>query len=188
MRRRTALAFCAGLAGCGGLGGGAPLLTSDADDRAVPAGAALPFGEIAMTCGMATAQMGRAVASASGYTIYDSAPGGTAPRAHYIDGFSDGCARQFTAALVLTGDVETHELIRYAEPESARPYSATDAAYEAIKTAFCGTPRGASCGGRIDALSRRTVFVTAYPQFSDSRSWKEFLLHEGEVAAAGTES
>ena len=186
MQRWTALALAA-LAGCGATGG-MPLVTSEADDRAVPPGAALPFGEIATTCGVSPSALGRPVASASGYTIYDSAPGRTAPRAHYIDGFSDGCARQFTAALVLTGDAETHELIRYAEPESARAYSATDAAYEAIKTAFCGTPRGASCGGRIDALSRRTVFVTAYPQFSDSRSWKEFLLHEGEVAAAGTES
>lgn len=179
--------LCAALAGCAGLPtGGRPIVVSQADDRAVPPGAALPFGEIGTTCGLAPAQMGTAVARASGYTIYDSAAGSTVPRTHYLTGFADGCARQFTAALVLTGDVGTHEVVRYAG--APRPYSRTDTAYETIKAAACVVPSGQPCGARIDALARRTVFVTAYPQFSDSREWTEVLLHEGEVAAIGTES
>ena len=169
------------------MGGGTPLVTSDVDARQVGAGAGLPFGEIATTCGLPRGQMGQPVGTASGYTIYDTIPGSTAPRTHYIDGFTDGCARQFTAALVLTGDVGTHEVIRYSLSADQNPYTQADTAYEAIKQAFCGVPSGTPCGARIDALSARTTFVTAYPRFSDSDSWKEFLLHEGVVAASGTE-
>jgi hypothetical protein len=31
------------------------------------------------------------------------------------------------------------------------------------------------------------VFLTAYPSFSDSDNWVEYLLHEGVVADAGVE-
>lgn len=190
MKSFLAALGCCALVGCAGagLGTGTPLVTSDVDALAVGPGAALPFGEIATTCGIATADMGMPVAAASGYTVYDTAPTSTAVRTHYIDGFSDGCARQFTAALVLTGDVSTHEGVRYARTPAQQRYSETDTAYEAIKRAFCGVGTGEPCGSRIDALSRRTVFVTAYPQFSGSNSWKEFLLHEGTVAASGTET
>jgi hypothetical protein len=39
----------------------------------------------------------------------------------------------------------------------------------------------------MDALGQRTVFLTAYPSFSDSDNWVEYLLHEGVVADAGVE-
>ena len=185
----TAAAFAL-LAGCAGTGfGGAtgtPVLESDVDAAEAAPGAGLPFGEIERTCGVSAASVGTPVVSASGYTVYDSKPTSTGQRAHYVDGFTDGCLRQFTAALVLMGDVATHEAVRY-QAANRRPYSGPDTAYEVIKGAFCGVPSGQSCGARLGALGRRTVFVTAYPSFSDSDNWVEYLLHEGVVAEAGDE-
>ncbi|RYH01621.1 hypothetical protein EU805_13260 [Salipiger sp. IMCC34102] len=177
------------LAACDALpvGGGSPLVTSDADARRVGPAAGLPFGQIATTCELPRGQMGQPVATSAGYTIYDSLPGSTAQRVHYIDGFADGCARQFTAALVLTGDIGTHEVLRYSQSADERAYTQADTAYEAIKLAFCSAPAGTPCGDRIEALGQRTTFVTAYPQFSGSAEWTEILLHEGTVAAAGVE-
>jgi hypothetical protein len=176
----------AGCAGVGATGTGTPIMNSDVDIGQAAPGAGLAFGKIDTTCGVAPASLGTAVASASGYTVYDSKPTSTAPRAHYVDGFTDGCLRQFTAALVLTGDVQTHEGVRY-QASNTRPYSETDTAYEVIKGKYCGAPSGQSCGAKIDALGRRTVFLTAYPSFSDSDNWVEYLLHEGVVADAGAE-
>ncbi|WP_394153627.1 hypothetical protein [Loktanella salsilacus] len=180
-------AACVALAGCEGTGTtGTPILNSNVDIAQAAPDAGLAFGKIDTTCGVAPASLGTAVASASGYTVYDSQPTSTAMRAHYVDGFTDGCLRQFTAALVLTGDVQTHEGVRY-QASNTRPYSETDTAYEVIKGQYCGVPAGQPCGAKIDALSRRTVFLTAYPSFSDSDNWVEYLLHEGVVADAGTE-
>lgn len=153
----------------------------------VPPGTAMAFGDIAPTCGVSDAALGTRVASASGYDVYDSDPTSTTPRSHYVTGFSDGCARQFTAALVLLGDIGTHEVVRYNKPEANFPYSATDTAYETIKSSFCGTGAGQPCGARLDRFSRRTTFVTAYEQFGSAPTWAEFLLHDGAVVASGIE-
>ena len=188
-RRFTSLILCLAIAGCagtGGLGGGTPIVNSDVDAGQVAPGAGLPFGQIDTTCGVTAASLGTPVVTAAGYTVYDSNPSSTAQRAHYIDGFTDGCLRQFTAALVLTGDVATHEGVRY-QTGNRRPYSDTDQTYEVIKASYCGVPSGQPCGAKLDALGRRTVFVTAYPSFSDSDNWVEYLLHEGVVAEAGDE-
>ena len=186
----TLIALCA-LTACEGAGiglptGGTPVVNSDVDMTPAAPGAGLPFGKIDTTCGVTAASVGKPVVAAAGYTVYDSNPSSTAPRAHYVDGFTDGCLRQFTAALVLMGDVETHEAVRY-QTTNRRPYSETDTTYEVIKAAYCGVASGTPCGARIDALGRRTVFVTAYPSFSDSGNWVEYLLHEGVVAEAGDE-
>ncbi len=145
------------------------------------------FGEVGTTCGLSTREMGTKIADVSGYTIYDTAPNTTAPRPHYITGFDDRCARQFTAALVLTGDVGTHEIVRYETAQSRRPYTQVDNAYEAIKASFCRAGFGKPCGSRINALARRTTFVTGYERFVSSPVWVEILLHDGEVAAVGVE-
>ena len=180
---------CLYLVGCTGIGAvatGTPIMNRDVDKAQAAPDAGLPFGKIDTTCGVTAASLGTAVATASGYTVYDSKPTSTAPRAHYVDGFTDGCLRQFTAALVLTGDVETHEGVRY-QASNTRPYSETDTAYEVIKGKYCGVHSGKACGDRIDALGQRTVFLTAYPSFSDGDNWVEYLLHEGVVADAGVE-
>ena len=188
-RSFTSLILCLAVAGCDGIagpGGGTPIVNSDVDAGQVAPGAGLPFGQIDTTCGVTAASLGKPVVTAAGYTVYDTNPSSTAQRAHYIDGFTDGCLRQFTAALVLMGDAATHEGVRY-QPTNKRPYSDTDTTYEVIKAAYCGVPSGQPCGAKRDALSRRTVFVTAYPSFSDSDNWVEYLLHEGVVAEAGDE-
>ncbi|SEN02382.1 hypothetical protein SAMN04488003_10814 [Loktanella fryxellensis] len=189
MRFAGSAGLCVVLAGCagtGGLGVDTPVINSTVDSAVAAPGAGLPFGQIEMTCDVAASSLGRPVVTASGYTVYDTDPTSTAPRAHYVDGFTDGCLRQFTAALVLMGDVTTHEGVRY-QTDNTRPYSPTDTAYEQIKAAFCGAASGAPCGARIDALGERTVFVTAYPSFSGSDNWVEYLLHAGVVAGSGTE-
>lgn len=143
----------------------------------------LPFGELGKTCGLSRGDLGTRVASASGYEIYDTIPNSTAPRPHYITGFSDRCARQFTAALVLMGDVGTHEVVRYSRTGVDLDYSVTDNAYEAIKAGFCRVGHGQPCGAKLERLARRTTFVTAYQSFGSSSGRVDILLHDGAVAA-----
>lgn len=154
----------------------------------VPPGTPLPFGEVARTCGMPASALGTKIYAASGYTIYDSAANTTAPRPHYVTGFADGCARQFTAALVLNGDVGTHEVVRYQTAQSKERYTAVDNAYETLKAQICGAGRGQPCGRQIDRLARNTTFITGYARFASSPTWVEMLLHNGEVIAVGVES
>jgi hypothetical protein len=167
--------------------------TSDASDAeaapddTVPPKAQLDFGELGRTCGLSRGDLGTLITQTSGFEVYDTFPNSTAPRPHYITGFSDGCARQFTAALVLTGDVGTHELVRYARTRVDLPYSETDQAYENIKGQFCGVGEGQPCGTQLERLGANTTFVTAYETFGDSPDWAEFLLHDGAVAAVAIE-
>lgn len=156
-------------------------------ENEIPPGTMMAFGEIGPTCGMSRRDLGTEIAKASGYTIYDTFPNSTAPRPHYITGFSDGCARQFTAALVLLGDVGTHEVVRYNRTRVDLPYSKTDSAYEAIKSSFCRSGFGKPCGARLERLATRTTFVTAYERFGAGPIWAEFLLHDGTVAASALE-
>ena len=150
-------------------------------------GTVLPYGELATVCGLRARNLGRAVESVAGYTIYDSDPGNAAARTHFVTGFDDGCARQFSAALVLFGDVGTHEFLRYSPTHSGVPYSQTDLAYEAIKAQFCRVSSRQPCGNRLESLGRNTAFMTIYPRFGGSGGWFEVLLHGGNVAATGFE-
>ena len=138
---------------------------------------------MATVCGLPDASLGTPVATASGYALYDSSPTVVTPRTQYIDGFPDGCVRQFTAALALFGDVGTHEITRYQPSNAEIPYSETDVAYEAIKTEVCGVASGQPCGAALNRLGRDTVFVTVYEAFGTNPSWAEILIHDGEVVA-----
>jgi len=149
----------------------------------VPPNGIVPYGQLATVCGLSTRNLGRVVERASGYAVHDSNPTTTAPRTHYVTGFSDGCARQFTAALALFGDIGTHEIVRYGAADGGLPYSETDNAYEEIKAAFCGVRAGRPCGARIDRLARRTTFLTIYRGFGANQTWVDVLLHDGDVAA-----
>lgn len=153
------------------------------DARLISLGDSVPYGEIATICNVPSRNLGTMVANVSGYKIYDSTPNATTLRPHYITGFDDGCARQFTAALSLTGDVGTHEVVRYLPANRSRPYSTTDNAYEAIKASFCRVSHGTPCGSRLDALAGNTTFITAYEKFGAHPRWVEILLHDGEVKA-----
>ena len=150
---------------------------------AVPIGTFLPYGVIAPVCGIATADMGQKVESVAGYTVYDAGGDTSVPRTHYITGFADGCARQVTAAVVMFGDVGTHEMVRYLTPESTLPYTDTDSTYEAIKSSVCRVGHGKPCGAQLDALGRNTVFMTVYETFGTNPEWTNILLHNGDVAA-----
>lgn len=147
----------------------------------------LAFGEIATVCGLRARDLGGETGAASGYTVYDSQPGATAMRSHFITGFADDCARQLPAAMILFGDVGTYEVVRYSAAGSAQRISATDRMYEQIKSDFCGVPEGQPCGARLDALSDRMTFLTAYQTFGNSNVWAEILLFDGEVVAMEVE-
>lgn len=139
------------------------------------------YGEIEAVCDAPRA-LGTKVATVGGFTIYDSNPGSTQLRAHYVTGFNDRCARQFSAALMMTGDVGTHEVLRYL-PSNRVGFNATDNAYEAVKASYCRVRHGSPCGSRLDALAGKTTFITAYDRFGSSPRWVEVLLHDGKMKA-----
>ena len=158
-------------------------------ETAAPAeGTTVPPGEIALLCGVAEDSLGTAIATQSGYVIRDSDPGSVAPRPHYITGFPDGCARQFTGALALFGDVGTHEVFRYQPSNAGLEWSETDLAYEQIKARICGAAQGQPCGAALERLGRRTTFVSIYESFGTNPTWSDVLIHDGEVVAVDRRS
>jgi hypothetical protein len=162
-----------------GLDPGAP------DYRIVPLGTELPYGTLARVCDVPKRQLGTRIAGyperRSSYIIYDSQPGNTGLHSFYMTGFEDGCARQFTAALAMFGSPQTHEQLRYGLPSKVQPYSATDAAYEKLKSKVCRVGRGKPCGSGMNRLARDTVFVSVYERFGSNPVWKTLLLHDGAV-------
>lgn len=150
-------------------------------------GEVLPYGEVKRICGLRERQMGKVVAQYPDrrpiHKVYDSDPGNTAPHTFYVTGFDDGCARQFTASLAMFGSVEMHERLRYGLPAKVQPYSATDDAYEKVKSRVCRVPRKKPCGARVGRLSDTTVFLSIYERFGDNAEWKNLLLHSGEMVA-----
>lgn len=161
----------------------APTLRTGPDAQQVAAGTLLPYGQIATVCGQPEASLGTRVATASGYSLYDSAANSTALRVQYLTGFPDGCARIFSAALVLFGDVGTHEVVRYLPSNAAMGYSLTDTAYEQVKAQFCGAPSGQPCGRALDRLAARSTFITIYETFGTNPEWGEIFVHQGQVMA-----
>ncbi len=178
--------FAGGGGGGGGSGAGAPK-PGDPDYEQVGPGVTLPYGKIARLCGVSASRLGKLTQKyperGRGYALYDSNPGSTGLRNFYLTGFDDGCARQFTAALVLFGAPETYEQIRYSAAGATQPVSETDVAYERVKSRVCRVGRGKPCGSRIKTLSRNTVFVSVYERFGSNARWKNLLLHDGAVEA-----
>ncbi|MBV7394270.1 hypothetical protein [Mameliella sediminis] len=157
------------------------------DAREVPFGATLPYGALARVCDAPRRKLGKKVEGyperGSKFVLYDSAPASTGPRSFYLTGFSDGCARQFTAALVIFGSPESYEQIHYGPSGEALPVSETDEAYEKLKRRVCGVRKGKPCGSKMNRLARNTVFVSVYERFGSNPRWKNILLHDGEVLA-----
>lgn len=151
----------------------------------VPAGTLLSFGLVKPVCDLPRDKRGAEIAAfperRASWRLYDSAPGKTAPHPFYVTGFDDGCARTFTAAVAVFGAPEMHELLRYGLPAEVHPYTATDSAYEQIKSRVCRVGRGTPCGKRLSTLEKDTVFVSAYEGFGDNATWLEMLLHDGDV-------
>lgn len=177
-----------GLAGLFRRGPAADVPRTGPDAADVERGTVMPFGQIARVCGLRANELGTQVDTAAGYRIYDTIPNSTARRPFYITGFEDNCARTFTGAVVVTGDVQTHEFVRYQGSNERIPYSTVDNAYEALKASVCRVGRGQPCGPRTDRLSRNTQFVTVYDFFGGTFSavptkWAQILVHDGQVLA-----
>ncbi|MGH1416403.1 MAG: hypothetical protein ACRBB0_23135 [Pelagimonas sp.] len=164
----------------------------DPDFEIVSLETPVPYGSIARVCGARPAQMGQKVGQwperGSAYTLYDSAPGGTAQRSFYLTGFGDGCARKFSAALVLFASPDSYEAIHYGPAGSTLPVAKTDSAYEKVKSRVCRVAKGKPCGDKMKKLARDTVFVTVYERFGGNPRWKNFLLHDGKVEAMDLKS
>ena len=175
--RRMVLAAVAALS-LGACSGTSNLQGLSMSLMAVTPGQSLPYGQFAEACGTTPERLGTRIAAASGFELYDTAPRSTGLRTHYVTGFNDGCPRQFTAALAMFGDVETHESLRYGA-NSGAPFSATDRAYEQVRG--CGRP-GAACGS-LGGVARGTTFLTVYRAFASSADWADVLLSGGEVVA-----
>ncbi|MCF2869669.1 hypothetical protein L0664_01200 [Octadecabacter sp. G9-8] len=161
---------------------------SGPDTQDVSAGTVMPFGEIARVCDIRGRALGTQVDTGGPFKIYDTIPNSTAPRPFYITGFDDNCARTFTGAVVVTGDVETHEFVRYRPSNERIPYSTTDNAYEALKASVCRVGRGQPCGERTARMDSNTHFITVYNFFGGTFSavptkWAQILVHDGEVVA-----
>jgi hypothetical protein len=156
--------------------------------RDVGFGVTLPYGVVGRSCEAKGQALGRkldkAPARGKGYALFDSAPDSTGPRTFFVTGFSDGCPRQFTAALALFGAPTMHEQLRYGQPSKEYPYSATDQAYEKVKSAVCGVGKRKPCGAKISQLERNTVFISTYERFSNNARWADILIHDGVVLAA----
>ncbi|WP_334061075.1 hypothetical protein [Limimaricola cinnabarinus] len=165
-------------------GGSASLSTPPPDTREIAPGATLPFGEVAKVCGLSKRALGTPVATEAGFTLYDTAANSTARRTQYLTGFDDGCARQFTAALALFGDVSVHETTAYGAGVAHGPIAM---AYEEVKRQICGVPKGQPCGAATDRLARNTSFLTAYAAFGASGRHADMLLHDRRVLAMGVE-
>lgn len=174
---RSPLGGLLGLLGRGREGADSPPKSSEGDF--------LAFGEVGVDCGIRRSRMGEAMGEAAGFTVHDTIPGSTEARTHYVTGFDDGCARQFTAALVVLGDARTHETVRYTSGADHLAPGRTDAAYEALKARVCRVAHGQPCGAAMGRLGRRTLFVTAYRDFAEPRLWSELLLHDGTLVAHG---
>ena len=157
------------------------------DAREIAYGTTVPYGQIARVCGVPGAKLGPVTQTwpegGRGYQLHDSTPGSTGAHTFYMTGFKDGCARQFTAALVIFGSPESWEQIHYGPAGESLPVLATDVAYEGVKSKVCRVGKGKPCGSRMKALERDTVFVSVYERFEDNTRWKNILLHDGEVVA-----
>ena len=154
----------------------------------VTKGSTLPFGEVGRVCDARGGRLGKEIARfperGKGYRLHDSAPGSTSPHTFYVTGFRDGCPRQFTAALALFGAPSLYEQLRYGEAAENHSRSATDKAYEKVKSRVCGVSRRKPCGRKIKSLERDTVFISVYERFEDNARWADILVHDGAVLAA----
>ena len=170
-----------------------PSLPTGPDAAQVPLGTKMPYGSIARVCGANRGSLGREIGKfpdrGRGYKLYDSNPGSTAMRPHYITGFEDGCVRQFSAALAMFGGTEFHEQVRYQKTSRDFPYTQTDLAYEKLKSQVCLVGRNTPCPpNRVDKLQKDTVFITVYERFGNNPRWASILLHDGNVLTKSIKS
>ena len=98
-----------------------------ADIHTPAAREALPFGVVEVACRISRKELGKEINSfpktgRAVWRLYDKNPASTGLRTQFITGFSDDCARQFTAAIALFGSSSLHERYRYADAQIKVPY------------------------------------------------------------------
>ncbi len=153
----------------------------------VARGEVLPFGQVGVACGLRKSELGREVdhfpkTGKAQWRLFDTNPASTGPRTQFITGFSDNCARQFTASLSLFGAPALHETHRYSSAQRRKAYSQADTAYEAIKSRLCGVGRGKPCpAAKIGDVEKKVAFVSIYHRFGDTKGWLELLLNNGKL-------
>lgn len=148
----------------------------------VPAGTVMPFGQVGRVCNLPRNQQGTRVDRVAGFEVWDTNPRSAGPRPHYITGFSDGCARVVTGALIVPGDLATYESVRFMAQGMPFPTGQTDQAYDQIKSRLCGVRGNQPCGARLSRIEGNTGFLSIYNQFESSGTWLELLLHNGDIA------
>ncbi len=154
----------------------------DPDYRKVSFGTTLPFGEIARLCDTPARKLGNKIDAAGGFALIDSKAGATMSRSLYLDGFSDGCVRQFTGALAVLSDPSTHESMHYGPAGATLSATSVTGAYERVKSRICRVAKGKPCGRSISRLDKNTTFVTVYQQFGGG-TWVTMLVHDGKLVA-----
>lgn len=164
------------------------LVSSLADTQSAKSGP-IKFGASVKVCGVSKKKMGKKIESfpAKGPRIhlYDSNPASKAPRDFYITGMKDNCARRFTAAAAMFGDLELHEIMRYNMSAASMPYSETDVAYEVLKGRKCHVKKGVSCGEKkMKNFSKSTALLTLYKSLDGRGAWAEVLLYNGAIYAS----
>ncbi|MBU0644347.1 MAG: hypothetical protein KJ731_19070 [Alphaproteobacteria bacterium] len=163
-----------------------PKTTHAAPKSTVQPGEILPFGEVGIACEVNKRSMGHEVdqfprEGTTVWRLFDTDPANTGPRTQFITGFADGCPRQVTAALVMFGAADLHEVLRYSEGDD-REWTKADKSYEAIKSATCGVKRKQRCpADKVGLLEKQLAFVSVYPTFGAPKGWLELLLHNGDV-------
>lgn len=155
--------------------------------QAVPS-VMLPFGQIGLACGVRGRALGKEVdrfpEHGRGYRLFDTKPATTGPRTHYITGFKDGCARQFTASLALLDSPVLHEQLLEVGSSQSQHSTNADRAFQKIRSKVCRIGKGKACPEkRVDEMEKTMAFVTTYERFGGNASWNEILLHNGVVAA-----
>lgn len=155
---------------------------SGASGTDVTAGTVMPFGQVGRVCDLPRNQKGTRVDRVAGFEVWDTNPSSAGPRPHYITGFSDGCARVVTGALIVPGDLATYESVRFMAQGMPFPMGQTDQAYDQIKSRQCGVRASQPCGAQLGRIERNTGFLSIYNQFESSGTWFELLLHNGDIA------
>lgn len=167
---------------------GVALMKPSVVEARVPSGPS-PLGVSVKVCGVSKKTMGTKIdgypAKGPKVFLYDSNPKTKSPHDFYITGFKDNCARKFTAAVAMFGDLELHEIMRYEVSAKSLPYSDTDKAYEVLKGQKCNVGKGVACGSKkMKSFSKSTALVTFYGAFGDVGEWAEVLLHNGKIYAS----
>lgn len=150
------------------------------DASAITPQVPLTFGAVQKACNVPRSGLGKSIERYMGYTIYDSDPGSSSQRAFYITGFQDKCPRKVLGSLVIFGNSQGHEILRYSRKGS---YSEFDKTYETIKSRVCRVGRGKPCTSRRAALDRQLTFLTVYQTFGASNGTSTLLFHKGKVVA-----